>query len=275
MLGGNERFGHELDTELHAGLGWAELEGDVVPIVEVSGLTKVYGSGDTAVTALDSVDLTVEEGEFVAIMGPSGCGKSTLLNLVGGLDKPTSGTVRIGGDDIAEMDDATVTKMRRRRLGFIFQFFNLIPVLDAAENAALPLTLDGVAPAEARRKAQEWLIKVGLDQRLHSRPDQLSGGQQQRVAVARALVTEPDLILADEPTGNLDSKSGDEIADLLKLASTEWNRAVVMVTHDVRIASHAGRIVFMRDGAIVDDVRMPSGDGAEAARAAMEKAGLL
>ena len=244
-------------------------------IVEVTGLTKVYGSGQTAVTALDHVDLSVAAGEFVAVMGPSGCGKSTLLNLIGGLDKPTSGIVRIGGDDIAEMDDATVTRLRRRRLGFVFQFFNLIPVLDAAENAALPLTLDGVAPAAARKRAEDWLTKVGLGQRLHNRPDELSGGQQQRVAVARALVTDPDLILADEPTGNLDSKSGDEIADLLKLASTEWNRAVVMVTHDVRIASHAGRIVFMRDGKIVDDVKMPSGDGAEAARAAMQKAGLL
>ena len=244
-------------------------------IVEVTGLTKVYGRGETAVTALDHVDLSVDAGEFVAIMGPSGCGKSTLLNLIGGLDKPTSGIVRIGGDDIAEMDDATVTKLRRRRLGFVFQFFNLIPVLDAAENAALPLTLDGVAPAEARRRAQAWLEKVGLEQRMHNRPDQLSGGQQQRVAVARALVTDPDLILADEPTGNLDSKSGDEIADLLRLASTEWNRAVVMVTHDVRIASHAGRIVFMRDGKIVQDVSIPAENGAEAARAAMEKAGLL
>ena len=244
-------------------------------IVEVSGLTKVYGSGDTAVTALDHVDLSVDEGEFVAIMGPSGCGKSTLLNLIGGLDKPTSGIVRIGGDDIAKMDDATVTKLRRRRLGFVFQFFNLIPVLDAAENAALPLTLDGVAPAEARKRAEEWLEKVGLDKRLHNRPDQLSGGQQQRVAVARALVTDPDLILADEPTGNLDSKSGDEIAELLKLASTEWNRAVVMVTHDARIAQHAKRIVFMRDGKIVDDIKTTAGDGASAARTAMEKAGLL
>jgi len=244
-------------------------------IVEVSGLTKIYGTGDTSVTALDHVDLTVDAGEFVAIMGPSGCGKSTLLNLVGGLDKPTSGVVRIAGDDIAGMDDSTVTRMRRRRLGFVFQFFNLIPVLDAAENAALPLTLDGVAPAEARRRAEEWLEKVGLDKRLHNRPDQLSGGQQQRVAVARALVTDPDLILADEPTGNLDSKSGAEIADLLKLASSEWNRAIVMVTHDMRIASHAGRIVFMRDGKIVNDVRLPADGAAEAARAAMEKAGLL
>ena len=244
-------------------------------IVEVTGLTKVYGSGDTAVTALDHVDLSVDVGEFVAIMGPSGCGKSTLLNLVGGLDKPSSGIVRIGGDDIAKMDDATVTKMRRRRLGFVFQFFNLIPVLDAAENAALPLTLDGVPLAGARKRAEEWLEKVGLEKRLHNRPDQLSGGQQQRVAVARALVTDPDLILADEPTGNLDSKSGDEIAELLKLASTEWNRAVVMVTHDARIAQHARRIVFMRDGRVVDDVRMTAEGGADAARAAMEKAGLL
>jgi putative ABC transport system ATP-binding protein len=253
----------------------AETEGGGMAIVEVSGLTKVYGSGDTAVTALDHVDLCVEAGEFVAVMGPSGCGKSTLLNLVGGLDKPTSGTVRIGGDDIAEMDDTTVTKMRRRRLGFVFQFFNLIPVLDAAENAALPLTLDGVATAEARRRGEEWLVKVGLDKRLHNRPDQLSGGQQQRVAVARALVTDPDLILADEPTGNLDSKSGDEIADLLKQAADDWGRAVVMVTHDVRIASHARRMIFMRDGLIVDDVRVDGDDPSTAARAAMEKAGLL
>ena len=231
-------------------------------IVEVSGLTKVYGAGDTAVTALDHVDLSVDAGEFVAIMGPSGCGKSTLLNLVGGLDKPTSGMVRIAGDDIAEMDDATVTKLRRRRLGFVFQFFNLIPVLDAAENAGLPLTLDGVAPAQARARAQEWLVKVGLDKRLHNRPDQLSGGQQQRVAVARALVTDPDLILADEPTGNLDSKSADEIADLLATAASEWGRAVVMVTHDARIAQHAKRIVFMRDGKIVDDIQTTAGDGA-------------
>ena len=244
-------------------------------IVEVSGLTKIYGTGDTAVTALDHVDLSVDAGEFVAIMGPSGCGKSTLLNLVGGLDRPTSGVVRIGGEDIATMDDATITKLRRRKLGFVFQFFNLIPVLDAAENAALPLTLDGVPLAEARKRAEEWLEKVGLEKRLHNRPDQLSGGQQQRVAVARALVTDPDLILADEPTGNLDSKSGDEIAELLKLASTEWNRAVVMVTHDARIAQHAERIVFMRDGKIVDDIKTSAGDGVQAARAAMEKAGLL
>jgi putative ABC transport system ATP-binding protein len=245
-----------------------------MPIVEVHGLTKVYGQGDTAVTALDHVDLTVEQGEFVAVMGPSGCGKSTLLNLVGGLDKPTSGQVLIDGTDIATMTDQSVTELRRRRLGFVFQFFNLIPVLTTAENAALPLTLDGVKPAEARDRAQEWLRKVGLGDKLASRPDQLSGGQQQRVAVARALVTNPALVLADEPTGNLDSKSADDIANLLKQAAEEWGRAIVMVTHDLSIASHARRIVFMRDGAVVDDVALDS-DPTVQAREAMERAGLL
>jgi len=246
-----------------------------LPIVEARGLTKIYGSGDTSVTALDHVDMSVEQGEFVAVMGPSGCGKSTLLNLVGGLDRPTSGQVLIDGVDIATMSDQKITELRRRKLGFVFQFFNLIPVLDAAENAALPLTLDGKSLSEATRRAGEWLGKVGLSDRIHSRPDQLSGGQQQRVAVARALITDPALILADEPTGNLDSKSADEIADLLKQTADEWGRAVVIVTHDARIAAHARRIIFMRDGLIVDDVRVDGEDPSAAARAAMEKAGLL
>jgi putative ABC transport system ATP-binding protein len=246
-----------------------------VPIVEVRDLTKIYGSGDTAVKALDSVSLSVESGEFVAVMGPSGCGKSTLLNLMGGLDKPTRGEVLIDGTDIATMSDSVVTRLRRRHLGFVFQFFNLIPVLTVAENAALPLTLDGTPTGNARAKAAEWLGKVGLGEKLASRPDQLSGGQQQRVAVARALVTEPALVLADEPTGNLDTHSADEIADLLKQAAHEWGRAVVMVTHDPRIAAHARRIVFMRDGEIVDDVRVDEADPAASARAAMQKAGLL
>jgi putative ABC transport system ATP-binding protein len=245
-----------------------------VPIVEVRELTKVYGTGDTAVTALDHVGLSVEQGEFVAIMGPSGCGKSTLLNLVGGLDRPTDGQVLIDGIDIATMSDKHITELRRRKLGFVFQFFNLIPVLTVAENAALPLTLDGANPAIAKAKAAEWVAKVGLEAKFASRPDQLSGGQQQRVAVARALVTEPALILADEPTGNLDTKSADEIAELLKQAADEWGRAVVMVTHDPRIAAHARRIIFMRDGAIVDDVSL-DGDPTVTARSAMERAGLL
>ena len=253
----------------------ADTGGIQVAIVEVRELTKVYGHGDTAVTALDHVGISVDQGEFVAVMGPSGCGKSTLLNLIGGLDQPSAGQVLIDGTDIATMDDQTVTQLRRRRLGFVFQFFNLIPVLTTVENAALPLTLDGVKAAEASERARDWLRKVGLGERLESRPDQLSGGQQQRVAVARALVTEPALVLADEPTGNLDSRSADEIANLLKQAADEWDRAVVMVTHDPRIAAHARRIVFMRDGQVVDDVRPGGADPAAAARSAMERAGLL
>jgi len=241
-------------------------------IVQAKGLTKVYGAGSTEVVALDHVDLSVEPGEFVAVMGPSGCGKSTLLNLFGGLDTPTSGVIEIDGQPVSGMTDDELTKLRRRRFGFVFQFFNLIPVLDAAENAALPLTLDGVPAAQSRAKAEEWLTKVGLSDRMRNRPDQLSGGQQQRVAVARALVTDPALLLADEPTGNLDSRSADEIAQLLTQASSDWGRAILMVTHDPRIAAHAHRIVFMRDGRIVDDTRIA---GSADAQAAMERVGLL
>jgi len=241
-------------------------------IVEARELTKIYGAGDTAVTALDSVDLSVDAGEFVAVMGPSGCGKSTLLNLLGGLDSPTSGDIFIDGTNVAQMSDDEITKLRRRRFGFVFQFFNLIPVLDATENAALPLTLDGMPSAQGRAKAEDWLRRVGLGDRLLNRPDQLSGGQQQRVAVARALVTDPALLLADEPTGNLDSRSSEDIAGLLKQASDDWGRAILMVTHDPRIAAHAHRIVFMQDGRIIDDTKIA---GSDDARAAMEKAGLL
>jgi putative ABC transport system ATP-binding protein len=242
-----------------------------MPIVETEALRKVYGEGEAEVVALDSVDLSVEAGEFVAVMGPSGCGKSTLLNMVGGLDRPTSGRVSVDGADLTTLDDDKLTELRRRRIGFVFQFFNLIPVLDAIENAALPLTLDG--SPKAREKAREWLEKVGLGDRLTSRPDQLSGGQQQRVTIARALSTDPALVLADEPTGNLDSKSATEIAQLLAQVATQWGRSVLMVTHDPRIASYAKRLVLMKDGAIVDDVKL---DGTrEAAHHAMEKSGLL
>jgi putative ABC transport system ATP-binding protein len=243
-----------------------------MPIVEAEELTKVYGTGETAVTALDSVELSVEPGEFVTVMGPSGCGKSTLLNLLGGLDSPTSGTIRIDGREVSGMTDDELTRLRRRRFGFVFQFFNLIPVLTATENAALPLTLDGVGASDAYGKARDWLERVGLGDRLNNRPDQLSGGQQQRVAVARALVSDPALLLADEPTGNLDSRSSDDIAQLLKRASTEWGQAILMVTHDPRIAAHADRIIFMSDGRIIDDTRIA---GSEDAHAAMEKVGLL
>ena len=240
-------------------------------IVRTSGLTKVYGSGEGEVRALDGVDVSVAPGEFVAVMGPSGCGKSTLLNLIGGLDSPTAGSVFVDGADLTTLPDDRLTELRRRRIGFVFQFYNLIPVLDAVENAALPLTLDGASGAEA--KAIEWLTRVGLADRLHNRPDELAGGQQQRVAVARALRTDPALVLADEPTGNLDSKSATEIAELLRQVASEWHRSVLMVTHDPRIASYAERLVLMRDGRVVDDLVL---DGSrEAPLRAMERAGLL
>jgi putative ABC transport system ATP-binding protein len=183
-------------------------------LIQTENLTKTYGSGETAVIALDHVSLKVNPGEFVAIMGPSGCGKSTLLHLLGGLDRPSEGNVSIEGTLIAKMSDDDLTRLRRRKMGFVFQFFNLIPVLNAVENASLPVTLDGVKPVEAKKRAAEWLARFGLGGRLNSRPDQLSGGQQQRVVIARALVAEPALILADEPTGNLDTRSGDEIASI-------------------------------------------------------------
>ncbi|MFH1029142.1 MAG: ABC transporter ATP-binding protein [Pseudomonadota bacterium] len=222
-------------------------------LIETQNLTKIYGKGETAVTALDHVNLKVNAGEFVAVMGPSGCGKSTLLHLIGGLDRPTEGVVSIEGKPISEMPDDTLTELRRRKIGFVFQFYNLIPVLNAVENAALPVTLDGVKPAEAKRRAAEWLTRFGLADRMNNRPDQLSGGQQQRVAIVRALVAEPTLILADEPTGNLDTRASDEIAALLRQVSKDYNRAVIMVTHDPRIAAYADRIIFLKDGAIADE----------------------
>jgi putative ABC transport system ATP-binding protein len=231
-------------------------------LIQAENLTKVYGSGDTAVTALDHVNLSVEAGEFVAVMGPSGCGKSTLLHLLGGLDRPSEGRVLIDGQPINELTDDNLTKLRRRKIGFVFQFYNLIPVMDATENAALPVTLDGTSQAKAMAKAKEWLEKVGLGNRMKNRPDQLSGGQQQRVAVARALVAEPAVVLADEPTGNLDSHASDEIAALLRQVADEWGRAVVMVTHDAHVASYADRIIFLKDGLIVEEKRPdPPGNG--------------
>ena len=229
--------------------------------IQAENLTKTYGSGATAVTALDHVNITIREGEFVAIMGPSGCGKSTLLHLLGGLDKPSEGHVLIGGHNLNDLDDDRLTKLRRRKIGFVFQFFNLIPVLNALENTALPVTLDGVKPADAKVKATEWLTKFGLADRLVNRPDQLSGGQQQRVAICRALVAEPELILADEPTGNLDTRSSDEIASLLRDVSKEYKRTVVMVTHDPRIAAYADRIIFLKDGKVVDETLLERKNG--------------
>jgi putative ABC transport system ATP-binding protein len=225
------------------------------PVVRTEALTKVYGSGQTAVVALDRINLSVRRSEFVAIMGPSGCGKSTLLHLVGGLDKPTSGRVLVDGVDLGTLSDDALAVQRRERIGFVFQFFNLIPVLSAAENVALPLVLAG-KQRDAGPRAREWLGRVGLADRLGNRPDQLSGGQQQRVALARALVADPALILADEPTGNLDSRAADEMLRLLRKTADDWGRTVVMVTHDARMAAYADRIVFMKDGTIVDDAAL-------------------
>lgn len=231
-----------------------------MPLIQTENLTKVYGKGDTAVIALDHVNVSVSAGEFVAVMGPSGCGKSTLLHLLGGLDRPSEGRVLIDGASLTDLDDTALTELRRRKIGFVFQFYNLIPVLNAVENAALPLTLDGINPAQAKSKATNWLQQVGLANRLDNRPDQLSGGQQQRVAIARALVTEPVLVLADEPTGNLDTRASSEIAELLRQVSREWGRAVFMVTHDPQIATYASRIVFLRDGKVVNEKRLQAGD---------------
>jgi putative ABC transport system ATP-binding protein len=236
-----------------------------MPLVQTENLTKVYGQGETAIVALDHVNLSVETGECVAVMGPSGCGKSTLLHLLGGLDRPSGGNVSIDGQLLAQMSDNAVTQLRRRKIGFVFQFFNLIPILSSVENASLPLLLDGGNSAETKQKAIEWLTKVGLGHRLASRPDQLSAGQQQRVAIARALITDPVLVLADEPTGNLDTKASDEIAGLLQQVAKEWGRAVLMVTHDPRIAAYANRIVFLKDGKVVGETQLESGrtDNAE------------
>jgi putative ABC transport system ATP-binding protein len=231
-------------------------------ILEADNLTKVYGHGGTAVTALDHVNLSVSPQEFVAIMGPSGSGKSTLLHLLGGLDTPTEGTVLLDGADISKLDDKALTILRRKKLGFVFQFFNLIPVLSALENVALPLVLDGGGD-ESTGRARTWLERVDLKDRMGHRPGQMSGGQQQRVALARALVTEPAVVLADEPTGNLDSKGAEEMLRWLRRTVDEWGRTVVMVTHDPRMAAYADRIVFMKDGSVVDDTKLGPDKGSD------------
>jgi putative ABC transport system ATP-binding protein len=235
-------------------------------VVRTESLTRIYGDAAHRVYALNDVSLTIEEGEFVAIMGPSGSGKSTLLYLLGGLERPSSGKVWLKGDDLSTLGDDALSRIRRREIGFVFQFFNLIPVLTAAENVAMPLILDGVPRAKALHQAEESLSKVGLGDRKTHRPAELSGGEQQRVALARALVTNPALILGDEPTGNLDSHSGDEVAQLLRKVVDELGRTIVLVTHDPRIAAYADRIMFLKDGQIVDENRLKGQDRAELLR---------
>ncbi len=226
---------------------------DSSPAVEVLNLAKSYGSGSARVEALRGLTLRVGRGEFVAVMGPSGSGKSTLLHLVGGLDTPTAGTVRLGGEDLATLDDDRLTLLRRRRVGFVFQAFNLVDVLTAEENVALPLVIDGVAEGAAHRRAAAALDWVELAPRKDHRPGQLSGGEQQRVAIARALVTEPLLVLADEPTGNLDSANSDQVMGLLRQLVDERGQTVLMVTHNARHAAMGDRLVRLRDGVIVEE----------------------
>jgi putative ABC transport system ATP-binding protein len=220
-------------------------------VLETHQLTKQYKMGEVTVNALDAVDFCVGRGEFVAIMGPSGSGKSTLLHLLGGLDLPTSGEIVLAGQAFSTLSDDQITRFRRQKIGFIFQFYNLLPTLTAAENVALPLLIDGISPAEYQPRVQKLLKLVGLDERASHLPDQLSGGQQQRVAIARAFANQPEIVLADEPTGNLDSRAGTSVLELLRNTCRELNATIVMVTHDPRAASYAHRIVFLKDGQIV------------------------
>jgi putative ABC transport system ATP-binding protein len=227
-------------------------------IASTTDLHRTYGEGQAAVHALRGVSISFPVGQFTAIMGPSGSGKSTLMHLLAGLDSPTSGSVVLDGEELSKLDDGGLTRLRRDRLGFVFQAFNLVPVLTAEENILLPLTLAG------RKPEKEWhdklIAAVGLGDRLTHRPSELSGGQQQRVAVARALIHRPAVVFADEPTGNLDSKSSDEVLDLLRHAVDDFGQTVVMVTHDPHAASAADRIVVLRDGQIVHDAEETSTD---------------
>ena len=229
--------------------------------VETVGLSKVYGEGSTTVHALRGVSLEFPDGEFAAIMGPSGSGKSTLLHLLGALDKPSSGRVIVGGTDLSGLSDRKLTLLRRERMGFVFQFFNLIPTLSAEENILLPALIAGEKAGKYSGRLDELLDLVGLSARRTHRPDELSGGEQQRVAIARALVRNPDIILADEPTGNLDSTTGAGVLDLLKESAGRYDQTILMVTHDPRAAAFADRVVFLSDGRVVDEARDPDPEG--------------
>lgn len=223
-------------------------------ILEVNNLCKNYGKGTTLVKALDDVSFSVEEGDFVAIVGSSGSGKSTLLHILGAVDKPTSGKVTIGGVDVFKQKDDDLAVFRRRKVGLIYQFYNLIPILDVYENMTLPIMIDGKKVDEKYLK--ELIEILGLERRVNHLPNELSGGQQQRVSIGRALISKPDIILADEPTGNLDSKSSKDIIDLLKLSNEKYKQTIIMITHDMNLAKEANRIITLDDGKIVKDEKI-------------------
>ncbi len=220
-------------------------------VVQAHDLTKRYGEGSTAVDALRGVSIDVQAGELVAVMGPSGSGKSTLMHILAGLDTPTTGTVTIAGTEITKLADAKLTRLRRKHIGFVFQFFNLLPMLTAEDNVVLPLSIAGEKPDA--EWLEELLKQTGLSERRHHRPSELSGGQQQRVALARALISRPTILFADEPTGNLDSKTGGEILDLLRSSVNTYGQTTVMVTHEPRAAVIADRVLFLADGLIVQE----------------------
>jgi putative ABC transport system ATP-binding protein len=232
-----------------------EVKAAAMTILQATGLGKQYRLGEHIVDALAGVDFAVSKGEFIAIMGPSGSGKSTLLHLLGGLDRPTDGEVTLDGLRLSLLDDDRATLARRRNVGFVFQFFNLLPTLTAEENITLPLIIDGQNVRAFQSRVDALLDLVGLTDRRRHKPDQLSGGEQQRVAIARALVTEPAIILADEPTGNLDSRTGRAIMDLLRRSCDELQQTIIVITHDPRAAVYADRVVFLRDGHLWCEVR--------------------
>ncbi len=231
-------------------------------ILEIKNLCKVYGSGDTRVDALKDVSFDVEQGEFVAIVGPSGSGKSTLMHILGGVATPTSGVVNISGTDIGKLDETRLAIFRRRQIGLIYQFYNLIPILNVEENMTLPILLDGKKPD--KKLLQDLVEKLGLSERLSHLPNQLSGGQQQRVSIGRALMNHPALLLADEPTGNLDSENSKEIIALLRKFNKENNQTVIIITHDERIALSADRVITIEDGRITKDSAKKGGDALSA-----------